>query len=293
MANELAALSNELAAAVERAGRSVVAVHARPRFSSSGVIWRPGVIVTAEHTIRREEEITVTLPDGANRPVTLTGSDPGTDLAVLKLAEPAGEPVTQGAGEARPGFLALAVGRSQDSGVNATMGIISAVSGAWRTWRGGRLDQYIRLDLTMYPSSSGSAVIDSSGKALGIATSALSRIAGVAIPAATINRVLDEILTRGRVRRGYLGVGLQPVELPDHHKGLIVLSVEAEGPAGKAGVLVGDIVVSLGEKTVADTDDVQSALETAGVGQTIEAGLLRGGESKRIAIIVGERQRRD
>jgi S1-C subfamily serine protease len=293
MANELAALSNELAAAVERAGRSVVAVHARPRFSSSGVIWRPGVIVTAEHTIRREEEITVTLPDGVTRPVTLAGSDAGTDLAVLKLDEPAAEPVTQGAGETRPGFLAMAVGRSQDSGVNATMGIISAVSGAWRTWRGGRLDQYIRLDLTMYPASSGSAVIDSSGKALGIATSALSRIAGVAIPAATINRVLDEILTRGRVRRGYLGVGLQPVELPDHHKGLIVLSVEAGGPAAQAGVLVGDIFVALGDKNVADTDDVQLALETVGVGQSIQAGLLRGGESTRIPIVVGERQRRD
>src|SRR3984893_16663179 len=293
MANELAALSNELAAAVERAGRSVVAVHARPRFSSSGVIWRPGVIVTAEHTIRREEEITVTLPDGANRPVTLAGSDAGTDLAVLKLDEPAPEPVTQGAGETRPGFLAMAVGRSPDSGVNATMGIISAVSGAWRTWRGGRLDQYIRLDLTMYPASSGSAVIDSSGKALGIATSALSRIAGVAIPAVTINRVLDEILTRGRVRTGYLGVGRQPVELPDHHKGLIVLSVEAGGPAAQAGVLVGDIFVALGDKGVADTDDVQLARETVGVGQTIQAGLLRGGESTRIPIVVGERQRRD
>src|ERR1700730_2281535 len=293
MANELAALSNELAAAVERAGRSVVAVHARPRFSSSGVIWRPGVIVTAEHTIRREEEITVTLPDGANRPVTLAGSDAGTDLAVLKLDEPAVEPVAQGAEEARPGFLALAVGRSQDSGVNATMGIISAVSGAWRTWRGGRLDQYIRLDLTMYSASSESAVIDSSGKALGIATSALSRIAGVAIPAATINRVLDEILTRGRVRTGYLGVGRQPVELPDHHKGLIVLSVEAGGPAAQAGVLVGDIFVALGDKGVADTDDVQLARETVGVGQTIQAGLLRGGESTRIPIVVGERQRRD
>jgi len=293
MANELAALSNELAAAVERAGRSVAAVHARPRFSSSGVIWRPGIIVTAEHTIRREEEITVTLPNGVNQPATLLGSDAGTDLAVLKLAEAGGEAPPQGAAPARPGHLALAVGRSQDSGVNATLGIVSAVSGAWRTWRGGRLDQYIRLDLTMYPASSGSAVIDTSGAALGIATSALSRIAGVAIPSSTINRVLDEILARGHVRRGYLGVGLQPVELPDHHKGLIVLSVEAGGPAAKAGVLIGDVLVSLGEKAVADTDDVQLALESSGVGQTIDTGLLRGGEKRRIAITVGERQRGD
>jgi S1-C subfamily serine protease len=104
---------------------------------------------------------------------------------------------------------------------------------------------------------------------------------------------MEEILARGRVRRGYLGVGLQPVELPDHHKGLIVLSVEAGGPAAQAGVLVGDIFVALGDKSVADTDDVQLALETVSVGQTIQAGLLRGGESTRIAIVVGERQRRD
>ncbi len=292
MPNELAALSNELAAAVERAGRSVVAVHARPRFSSSGVIWRPGIIVTAEHTVRREEEITVTLPNGANQPATLAGSDAGTDLAVLKVTEPAGDPLPQSGQETRPGHLALGIGRSQDSGVNATMGIVSAVSGPWRTWRGGRLDQYIRLDITMYPTSSGSAVIDTSGAALGIASSGLSRIAGVAIPASTVNRVLDEILARGHVRRGYLGVGLQPVELPDHHKGLIVLSVEPGGPAANAGVLLGDILISLGERAVSDTDDVQLALEAAGVGQTMEAGLLRGGEKKRIPIIVGERRRR-
>ena len=293
MATEWAALYNDLAAAVERAGRSVVAVHARPRFSSSGVIWRPGVIVTAQHTIRREEEITVTLPDGVNRPVTLAGSDPGTDLAVLRLAEPAGEVAAPAAADIRPGHLALAVGRSEDSGVNATMGIISAVSGAWRTWRGGRLDQYIRLDLTMYPASSGAAVTDSTGATLGIATSALSRLAGVAIPAATINRVLDEILSRGHVSRGYLGVGLQPVVLPDHRKGLIVLSVEPGGPAATAGVLIGDILVSVQGKAVADTDDVQTALESSAAGQRVEAGLLRGGEAKPIGIILGERPRRD
>src|SRR5579872_1664042 len=188
MANELAALSNELAAAVERAGHAVVAVHARPRFSSSGVFWRPGVIVTAEHTIRREEEITVTLPDGSNAPATLAGSDSGTDLAVLKV-ETAGEPGQAAAGDPVPGNLALAIARSEDSGVNASMGIVSAVSGEWRTWRGGRLDHYIRLDLTMFPNTSGGVVVNTAGSAIGIATSALSRIAGVAIPPGTVNRV--------------------------------------------------------------------------------------------------------
>lgn len=293
MANEWAALSNDLAAAVERAGRSVVAVHARPRFSSSGVIWRPGVIVTAQHAIRREEEITITLPDGAGRPATLAGADAGMDLAVLRMSEPAGEAISQIAEGTKPGHLALAVGRSEDSGVNASLGIISAVSGPWRTWRGGQLDQYIRLDLTMYPMSSGGVVVDSAGGVIGVATSGLSRLAGLAIPAASINRVLDEILSRGRVARGYLGVGLQPVVVSDHQKGLIVLSAETGGPAANAGVLVGDILVSVNGKAVADTEDVQSAMEGTRPGESVEAGLLRGGADKRLTITVGERPRRD
>jgi S1-C subfamily serine protease len=291
MANELAALSGELAEVVGRVGPSVVAIDARPRFGSSGVFWRPGVIVTAEHTIRREEEIAVTLPDGARIEATLAGSDPGTDLAVLKVGA-AGAPAAIAAAVPAPGNLALAVGRSPDSGVNATMGIVSAVSGEWRTWRGGRLDRYIRLDLTLYPSSSGGLVVDTKGEAIGIATSALSRIAGLAIPASTVNRVVDEILARGSVARGYLGVGLQPVELPDHHKGLIVLSLEAEGPAAKAGVLIGDVVVSLGGTAVDDTDDIQTVLEKHAAGQTIQAGLVRGGVALSIGIAIGERPRR-
>jgi S1-C subfamily serine protease len=257
------------------------------------VIWRPGVIVTAQHTIRREEEITITLPDGASRPATLAGADAGMDLAVLRIAEPAGEAISQFAEETRPGHLALAVGRSEDSGVNASLGIISAVSGSWRTWRGGRLDQYIRLDLTMYPMSSGGAVVDSAGAVIGVATSGLSRLAGLAIPAASINRVLDEILSRGRVARGYLGVGLQPVSLPDHQKGLIVLSTETGGPAANAGVLIGDILISVNGKAVSDTEDVQSAMEGTRPGESVEAGLLRGGTEKRLAITIGERPRRD
>jgi S1-C subfamily serine protease len=292
MANELAALSEDLAAAVERVSGSVVAVDARSRFSSSGVFWRPGVIVTAEHTIRREEEITVTLPDGTTAPATLAGSDAGTDLSVLRVEAPGAGSVLRGSPKPVPGQLALAVGRSPDSGVNATWGIVSAVSGPWRTWRGGRLDAYIRLDLTLYPGSSGGLVINVAGEALGIATSALSRIAGLAIPASTIDRVVDEILSRGHVARGYLGVGLQPVELPDHQKGLIVLSLEPEGPAAKAGMLIGDVLVSLGGHHAADTEDIQAVLEKFGAGQTVEAGVLRGGTSRNVAITVGERPRR-
>ena len=290
MATQLAALSNEIAAAVAQAARNVVAVHARPRFSSSGVFWRPGVIVTAEHTIRREEEITVTLPDGTNVPATLAGTDQGTDIAVLKIDAANQTPgITTTAPV--PGTLALAIGRSEDSGPNATLGINSATSGEWRTWRGGRLEHYLRLDLTLYPGSDGGAVINTQGETIGIATSALSRIAGLAIPSVTLDRVVDEILTRGHVARGYLGVGLQPVELPDHHKGLIVLSLESKGPAAKAGILIGDILIQLGGKPVQDTDDIQLALEGRAVGQSVAVDILRGGESRQIAVTIAERPR--
>jgi len=293
MVNDLTALSTELAELVGKVGKSVVAVDARPRFGSSGVFWRPGIVVTAEHTVRREEEIELALPDGTKVSASVAGSDPGTDLAVLKVDGQAGEAPVVAAGDPAPGNLALSIGRSPDSGVNATMGIISAVSGSWRTWRGGRLDRYIRLDLTMYPASSGGLVVNTNGEAIGIATSALSRIAGLAIPASTVDRVVDEILSRGHVARGYLGVGLQPVELPDHHKGLIVLSLEPDGPAAKAGVLIGDVLVSLGGKEVVDTDDIQSVLEGHKVGTKIEAGVVRGGVAATIGVVIGERSRRN
>ena len=293
MVNDLTALSTELADVVGKVGQSVVAVDARPRFGSSGVFWRPGIVVTAEHTVRREEEIEVALPDGKTVSATVAGSDPGSDLTVLKLDGTTGEAPTVAAGDPAPGNLALAIGRSPDSGVNATLGIISAVSGSWRTWRGGRLDRYIRLDLTMYPASSGGLVVNTKGEAIGIATSALSRIAGLAIPASTVDRVVDEILSRGHVARGYLGVGLQPVELPDHHKGLIVLSLQPDGPAAKSGVLIGDVVVTLGGTEVVDTDDIQSVLERYSVGQKIDAGVVRGGTATTIGVVIGERPRRN
>jgi S1-C subfamily serine protease len=294
MENELVALSNELAGAVEHAGRAVVAVNARPRFASSGVVWRPGVIVTAEHTIRRREEIGITLPDGRSTSATLAGRDPGTDIAVLKLADADVPAATLGSTEAlQPGHLILAIGRSADSGVNATMGVMSAVSGPWRSWRGGQIDQYLRLDLTLYPGSSGGAVVDTAGRVLGISTSALSRIAGLAVPASTVNRVVDELLRTGHVSRGYLGLGLHPVSLPDGSTGLIVLSAEPNGPAAVAGMLLGDILVALAGKPLSDTDEIQAILNGQSVGKPLAARIVRGGQVIELTITVGERPRRE
>jgi len=301
MDNALVALSNELAAAVERAGRSVVTVHARPRLASSGVHWRQGVIVTADHTVKHDEEITLGTADGSSIAATLVGRDPGTDLAVLK-AESLQNPVVDFSDvQVQTGNLVMAIGRAPDSGVNATMGVISAVSGSWRTWRGGMMDQYIRLDLTLYPGSSGGVVINTQGEALGLATSGLSRLAGLAVPISTVNRVVDELLAKGHISRGYLGVGLQPVALPGelakklklpNSGGVIVLSVEPSGPAERAGLMIGDILVGLNGKPVAYTDDVQSVLDPSFVGKAVAASIVRGGALAEASITVGERARR-
>ena len=301
MENTLVALSNELAAAVERAGSGVVTVNARPRVASSGVHWRQGVIVTAEHTVKHDEEITLAIPGGGAIPATLVGRDPGTDLAVLKADNLKTAVAEFGEDQVRPGNVALVLGRSADSGVNATMGVISAVSGSWRTWRGGMMDQYIRLDLTLYPGSSGGAVINTQGKVLGIATSGLSRIAGLAVPLSTVNRVVDELLTKGHISRGYLGLGLQPIALPDAlvkqlklagPGGVIALSVEPNGPSERAGLMIGDILVTLNGKPVRDTDDVQSVLEPGFVGKPVKAAVVRGGALTEASITIGERPRR-
>jgi S1-C subfamily serine protease len=297
----LLTLSNNLAAAVERAGASTVAVNGRQRIPASGVYWRQGIVVAADHTIDREEGITVLLPDGRSVGATLAGRDPGTDLAVLKVegadllvAERGSEPL-------RVGHIVLAVARPGEAGLSVSWGAVSAVGGPWRTWSGGQIDQFVRPDLTLYPGFSGGPLVDASGRVAGINTSGLSRGGTLTIPVATVERVVETLLTRGRVARGYLGVGMQPVRLPEslrsslglsNETGLIVISVESSGPAEAAGVLVGDILVALDGRPVADTDDVQSVLSSESVGKTITAQVVRGGASAEVQITVGERPRR-
>lgn len=298
----LLALSNNLADAVERVGGSVVAVHGRNRVPSSGVHWRQGIIVTADHTLDREDGITVTLPDGRSETATLAGRDPGTDLAVLKINS-TDLPVAEIApSEAlKVGHLVVAVARPGEVGLSATMGALSSISGPWRTWAGGQIDQVVRPDLTMYPGFSGGPLVNAQGQVVGINTSGLSRAMSLAIPGPTVNRVVEQLLTRGRIARGYLGLGMQRVHIPESLQqaaglsedgGLIVVSVESGGPAEKAGILVGDILVSLDGRRVAQTEDVQSALGSDRVGQAIAVQLIRGGTPVELQATVGERPQR-
>jgi S1-C subfamily serine protease len=300
MDNTLIGLSNQLAEIVQNISRYVVSVRARRHYPSSGLRWAPDVIATASHTVQRDEDITVSLADGATVEASLIGRDPGSDLAVLRLEDDAGP----FAGDrdvsdaVKAGELALVVGRSPDSGVNASLGIISAASGPWRTWRGGHLDAYIRLDARLFPQSSGGAVVNGRGEIIGIATSALSRIAGLAIPVSTIKSVTGKLIERGFLPRGYLGIGVQPVPISEglrqklsisNQRGLIVLTVESNGPAEQGGILPGDIVFKVNDLAIERTEDLQAFSESAVIGASARVKFVRGGTLNESTIIVAER----
>jgi S1-C subfamily serine protease len=297
-AGVLAALSDDLTAAVERAGQSVVAIHARRRIPSSGIVWRPGVVVTASHTISREEDITVTLPNGETMPAVLAGRDEATDLAVIRSDASDLRPAERGQAELlRAGSIVLAIGRP-GTDVTASLGLISAVGGEWRTWQGGRIDRFVRLDLAIYDGFSGGPLVEAGGRVLGLNTSGLARGMPLTIPATTVDQVADRILTGGRLTRGYLGLASQPVRLPDGLRqalqlsgafGLVVVNVEPDGPADRAGVLLGDILVALDGASVTDPRDVLAALVPEKVGQPVRARILRGGQPTDLSITVGQR----
>jgi S1-C subfamily serine protease len=295
----LLGFSNDLAGAVERAGVSVVAVHGRSRLPSSGIHWRSGVVVTADHTLEHDEGITVTLADGKTLPASVAGRDAGTDLAVLKI-DASGLPVAEigDSSSLKIGHIVLAVGRPGDVGLSASWGAISALGPAWRTWAGGQVDQMIRPDLTLYPGFSGGPLIDAQGRVVGVNTSGLSRSLTLAIPTSTINRVTETLLSRGHISRGYLGLAMQPVRLPDslrsqlslgNETGLIVVHVELDGPAESAGAFVGDILVSIDGKAVGDTEDVQPLLDADRVGKQLRISVVRGGQLQDLVTTVGER----
>ena len=286
--NGLQSLSNDLAAAVERAGRAVFAVNGRARLGSTGVHWRPGLVVTADHTVHVDEEVTITGPDGRALTARVAGRDPTIDVAVLKVDAP-GVAVAEVADSdaVRVGHIVLALG----AGPRASWGVVSSVGDA----------RMLHLDLTLYPGFSGGPLVDAQGRVVGINTSGASRHWQLAIPAAAVNRVVDELQRRGRIPRAYLGVSTQAVRLPepvrqrlnlDQQTAVIVVEVQPGSPAAAAGLTIGDVIVSLGAARIADPTDLKSALRPDRVGESVTASVLRGGEPKDLPVTVGERPRR-
>ena len=296
MVEVLSRLSDDLAQIVDGAGPAVVRVEARRRLPASGVIWSSeGVIVSAHHAVARDENIKVGLPDGATFSATLAGRDPTTDIAVLRVqATGLEKPQWAGLDDVRVGHLVLALGRPGES-VLATLGIVSALGESWRTSAGGLLDRYLQTDLVMYPGFSGGPLVSSGGQVLGLNTSSLLRGIALAVPTSTLDRVVEALLSHGRVRRGYLGVGAQPVRLPaglaeqvNQETGLLLVSVEPGGPAEKAGLVLGDTIVTLNGQPTRHLDDLLALLGSESIDTALPAGVLRGGSIQQFTVKIGD-----
>jgi S1-C subfamily serine protease len=300
----LAAFSDELAAVVERAAHSIVTVAARPRQSATGILWNAGqetIILTADHVVEREDDIKVVLPDGRETKAQLIGRDPGTDIAALRLS---GVELGAGAGPAtvgeglRVGHLVLAIGRPGADGARVSFGAVSAIEGPRRSWQGGEIESIIYPDVTLYPGFSGGPLVDLAGRVVGMNSSHLTRQNSTALSAATLQRVANTLLTHGRVKRGYLGVSTQQVPLPaalaqklghTQDAALLVVQVEAGSPAETAGLLIGDLLVALGDRPLSDVDVLRTELGGDRLGQTLTVKVLRGGEPRDISVTIAER----
>ena len=296
MASVIENMSNELAKMVELAGPGVVRVEGRRRMPASGIIWsKDGVIVTAHHVLEREDRLRVGFGGEEKIDAQLVGRDPSTDLAVLKTEQKGLTPADWAELEGlKVGHLVLALGRPGRT-VQATLGIVSALGTNWRTAGGGMVDRYLQTDVVMYPGFSGGALVDVQGKVLGLNTSALGAVS-LTIPTLTVRRVAQALLTDGKVRRGYLGVGVQPVRLPDalvenlgQETGLILVSVEPGSPADKGGLTLGDSLLSLDGNPLRRLDELLDLLSHDLVGREVALRILRAGEAREVKVKIGER----
>lgn len=300
LAAELSGISDALVDLISRSASGVVAVKAAAYRVASGIVLDDGLVALADHSLRREDHVPVHTAGGQEVSATILGRDPSVDLAILKTEGLDLRPLPAADPDAlKPGMLAAVVGLTIDVGPSASLGILGAVGGSRRTWRGGTLDHFFRLDVNLYPSQSGAAVVTAEGQLIGMATPGLLRHSAVALPVKTIRRIADELLKEGRIRYGYLGVGLQPVRVPANlrsrisaapESGLILLSVEPDSPAESAKLQVGDILISLNGKAVTDVEDLQMALRGDVVGQAVNALIIRGGEPIEVSITIAERR---
>lgn len=293
----LGALSDGLADAVAKVEPAVVRVYGRRRRSASGVVYADGLVLTASHSLERDEDLSVGLADGGTCEARLLGRDPSTDLAVLGVEGLGAGAATAAQGEARVGQISLAVGRAaRGKGIRASFGIVSAVGGPLRMGRGTRLERYVQTDATPFLGLSGGPLMDANGDVLGILTAAFGKGAAFAVPAELAWPVAGKLAEDGSIKRGYLGILSQPVRLPESQRvgltqggGLLVVGVEDGSPAGEGGLLLGDIIAMLDGQPVEDTEDLLMLLTGERVGDEVPVRVLRGGELKTVRLTVGER----
>jgi len=292
-------LSQEISQKVAAVGESIVAVDGRSGHTSSGIVWRPDFIVTASHTIRGEGGIEVLASSGKSVGARLAGRAHASDIALLKL-DAALQAKSADFGDTASlavGALVVAVGRTRRGNIVASSGVLSGLMGEWKSAR-ARIDQFIRPDLTLYPGFSGGALIDNSGRILGMTTSGLLQRRPLAIPASTLRRIGEELIAKGHSAAPYVGLVMQPVAIPEKIQkgsgvtvatGLLILHVESSSPADSGGVLLGDILVSLDGQSFEALDDLHDVLLRKGVNQKVSAVLIRGGQKVELTLTIGER----
>ena len=283
----LTSLSASLSGLVAATAPSIVAIHSH-RALSSGFIWKTGMIVTADEALADEGEVAVTLSGGKRISATIAGRDPTTDIALLRADIGAVSPIALDGPAPSAGALAVVVGGREGEAV-AALGVVATSGVAWRSMRGGEIDARIELDLSLRRHAEGGLALDASGQAFGMAVFGPRRRVLV-IPAATIARVAAQIEAHGKVARGYLGLGLQPVRLDrDGGVGAMVMSVDGDGPGAKAGVRQGDVLQAWDGQPIESVNALLRALGPASVGKTVALSLRRGGETRAVVLEIGER----
>lgn len=280
----LASLSSALIATVAQAAPSLVSVHSH-RSRASGFVWKPGLVVTADEALAEDGEIVVLLADGSEKMAVIAGRDHTTDIALLRVDYLTAPPANLTTDVPALGALAAIVAADQGTPISA-LAMISKSAERWRSLRGGEIDARIELDTRLRRSSEGGLVLGVAGQAIGMAVSGPRRT--LVIPTATLARVASRLETHGRIARGYLGVGLQPVKLDDG-VGAMVMSVDKTGPAAAAGLRQGDVITTFNDESVSGVRALLRKLGPDSVGSVIELSGLRGGEPFRLSLTIGER----
>ncbi|MCP3411430.1 S1C family serine protease [Bradyrhizobium sp. CCGB01] len=279
----LSSLSSALADVVARTAPSVVAVHSH-RSRATGFVWKSGLIVTADEALADEGEVQISLPDGKTVAATIAGRDHTTDIALLRT-DAGIAPVKLAATVPPLGTLSVVVAADRDA-PSAALGMVSQSGKSWRSLRGGDIDARIELDVRLRFAQQGGLALDASGEAFGMAVLGPRRV--LVIPTATIERVAAQLETRGRIARGYLGVGLQPVRLDDG-VGAMVMNVDKAGPSAATGIRQGDVIVAVNDQKLSGVRALSRTLGPASVGTVVDVAVRRGGEPISFKVTIGER----
>ena len=280
----LTSLSSALAGVVASAASSIVSVRSR-RSRATGFVWKPGLVITADETLADDGEVAIRLSDGAVRPATIAGRDHTTDIALLRVDTAALTPAKLSASVPALGSLAIVVAAERGTPTSA-LGTISLAGGRWQSLRGGDIDARIELDVSLPHSHQGGLALDASGNAIGMAVAGARRV--LVIPSATIERVAPRLESHGRIARGYLGLGLQPIKLDDG-VGAMVMSVDRAGPSASAGIRQGDVIVGWNEQSLSSVRALLRALGPESVGSVVDVAVRRGGEPARFKVTICER----